>query len=99
MKVKVRRREPAPIAAEQALKKRNFIFDERSSVKIIRKKTTTFGVPDRVIYDDYKSTASRKRKPIDQRAKQAFQAMLNDKTKPLPFLTDRPISLSDISHK
>lgn len=60
MKVKVRRRKPAPVAAEQA---------------------------------------KLRRKSVPRRVKQAFQTMLNDKTKPLTFLTDRPISLSDIYHK
>lgn len=59
MKVKVRRRKPAPVAAEQAKKKRSCIFDEHSVIKIIRKEITTFGVPDHVIYDDYKSTTSK----------------------------------------
>jgi hypothetical protein len=58
MKVKVRRRKPAPVAAEQTKKKRYCIFDEHSVIKKIRKKITTFGVPDHVIYDDYKSTTS-----------------------------------------
>ena len=60
MKVKVRRRKPAPKEQEQAKKKRSSIFDEYRTIRIIRKEIAVFGVPYQVIYDDYKSTTSKR---------------------------------------
>ncbi len=61
MKVKIRKhkKSPAPVAAEQVKEKQSCIFDENSTIKKIRRNISTYGIPNHVIYDDYKSTTSK----------------------------------------
>lgn len=59
VKLKKQKKSPAPVATEQAKEKRNYIFDENSTIKKNRRNTSTYGVPNYVVYDDYKSTTSK----------------------------------------
>lgn len=51
MKVKVRKRKPAPIATEQAKRK--------STLERLRRISHHYGVPKETIFDDYKPDTSK----------------------------------------